>query len=84
MHGAFFHWPTLDLDDPDLRRLGLEVRGHGAPAEGPSDASGREVAEVEFVARSRRHGRAFRLHETSRFVREAGRWYCVDGTLHER
>ena len=36
-------------------------------------------AEVEFVARYRVAGRAVRLHECSRFVREAGRWYYVDG-----
>ena len=75
---------ALDLEDPDLCWLGLEVRLHRVPAGGPRDASGREVAEVEFVARSRRHGRALRLHETSRFVREDGRWYYVDGTLHAR
>lgn len=37
-------------------------------------------AQVEFVARSRVGGApAQRLHEISRFVREAGRWYYVDG-----
>ena len=42
-------------------------------------------AQVEFVARSRLHGRATRLHERSRFVREpeggTRRWYYVDGDL---
>ena len=38
-------------------------------------------ASVEFVARSKLGGRAQRLHETSRFVREDGRWYYVDGDL---
>ncbi|MDE2145681.1 MAG: hypothetical protein KGJ24_03220, partial [Burkholderiales bacterium] len=37
---------------------------------------------VEFVARSKQQGRAIRLHETSRFVREGGRWYYLDGDLH--
>ena len=37
---------------------------------------------VEFVARYRVAGRAVRLHETSRFVREGGRWFYVDGDLH--
>jgi SEC-C motif-containing protein len=70
---------TLDVDEPDLRWLGLEVRSHRAgPAADPVEA------KVEFVARSKRHGRAFRLHETSRFVREGGRWYYVDGTVHAR
>jgi SEC-C motif-containing protein len=34
---------------------------------------------VEFVARSRLAGRASRMHETSRFAREHGRWFYVDG-----
>ena len=51
--------------------LGLEVRDHRVV-----DA---EHAEVEFVARYRVGGRAVRLHERSRFVRDAGRWYYVDG-----
>ena len=66
--------PThLDLDAPGtLRWLGLEVRRHWR-----IDA---DHAEVEFVARSKAGGRpATRLHEISRFVREAGRWYYVDG-----
>lgn len=40
-------------------------------------------AEVEFVARYRVNGRAGRLHERSRFVLEAGRWYYVDGDALE-
>lgn len=58
--------------DPGVKWLGLEVRDHQ-----PIDAT---HAEVEFVARQRdRTGRAVRLHERSRFVREDGRWYYVDG-----
>jgi SEC-C motif domain protein len=59
--------------DPALRWLGLELRRHRQ-----SDAA---HAVVEFVARSKLGGRAQRLHETSRFVCEAGRWYYVDGDL---
>lgn len=59
--------------DPALRWLGLEVRRHLQ-----TDA---DRAVVEFVARSKRGGRAQRLHETSRFVREEGRWFYVDGDL---
>jgi SEC-C motif-containing protein len=33
------------------------------------------------VARSKLGGRAQRLHETSRFVREDGRWFYVDGEM---
>ena len=36
---------------------------------------------VEFVARCRVNGRAERLHEISRFVREGGRWYYIDGQI---
>jgi SEC-C motif-containing protein len=57
-----------------LKWHGLEVRRareHG------------ERATVEFVARSKLAGRASRLHETSRFVREDGRWLYVDGVVHD-
>jgi SEC-C motif-containing protein len=59
--------------EPAVRWLGLEVRRHEAHGDGR--------AVVEFVARSKLAGRAMRLHETSRFVREAGRWYYLDGEL---
>jgi len=62
---------AIDPFPPALRWLGLEVRRHA-----PVDAT---HATVEFVARSKLDGRAQRLHETSRFVREGGRWYYVDG-----
>lgn len=58
--------------EPGVKWLGLEVRRHL-----PTDA---DHAEVEFVARHRdAGGRAVRLHERSRFVREGGRWYYVSG-----
>lgn len=66
--------PHLDGFEPALRWLGLDVRRHTV-----IDA---DHATVEFVARSKLGGRAHRLHETSRFVREEGRWYYVDGDLH--
>ena len=56
-----------------LKWLGLEVRGARQ-----QDA---DHAEVEFVARSRLAGRGQRLHERSRFLREGGRWYYLDGEL---
>lgn len=40
-------------------------------------------AVVEFVARYRINGRAQRLHETSRFVREEGLWFYIDGDIHD-
>src|SRR5688572_16322062 len=57
----------LDFDDA-TRWLGLDVKRHVV-----DDA---DHAQVEFVARYRvGGGRAVRLHELSRFVREDGRWY---------
>ena len=65
---------TLELS-PHTQWLGLQVRAHRS--------TGSDTAEVEFVARSRDSGpgggRAQRLHERSRFVREGGRWYYVAG-----
>jgi SEC-C motif-containing protein len=36
---------------------------------------------VEFVARYKIGGTAQRLHETSRFVREEGQWFYLDGRI---
>lgn len=65
--------PLFDTSPP--KWISLQVRAHR-----PLDA---DHAEVEFVARYRIGGRAHRLHETSRFVREHGLWYYVDGDIHE-
>ena len=40
-----------------------------------------DTATVEFVARSRVGGRIHDLHEVSRFVRERGRWFYIDGAI---
>lgn len=64
---------TLQPNPAGLRWLGLEVRRRSV-----QDA---DHATVEFVARSKLGGRAQRLHETSRFVREDGRWFYVDGEM---
>ena len=41
-----------------------------------------DLATVEFIARYRLGGAsAARQHEVSRFVREQGRWFYVDGKL---
>jgi SEC-C motif-containing protein len=40
-----------------------------------------EHALVEFVARYKINGRAFRMHETSRFERIKGRWFYLDGEV---
>jgi len=63
----------LEANEPGLKWLGLEVRRHRVVDD--------HHATVEFVARSKLAGRAQRLHEISRFVREDGRWFYVDGDL---
>lgn len=61
--------------DASTQWLGLEVREHTVLDD--------SHAEVEFVARMRQPGgRASRLHERSRFVREDGRWYYLDGVVY--
>ncbi|HJV61473.1 MAG TPA: YchJ family metal-binding protein [Albitalea sp.] len=64
---------TLEADPAGLKWLGLQVRRH--------DQQDADHATVEFVARSKLGGRAHRLHEVSRFVREGERWFYVDGDL---
>lgn len=63
----------LEPNEPGLTWLGLDVRRHTVV-----DA---DHATVEFVARNKLAGRAQRLHELSRFVREDGVWLYVDGDL---
>ena len=64
---------TLDTEsDAQTRWLGLEVR---------HQAETGDTAAVEFVARFKIGGRAQCLHEVSRFVRQAGQWWYVDGSF---
>lgn len=68
--------PTaLHLEADAVKWLGLEVMRH--------EQSDVEHATVEFVARYKTGGRAQRLHEISRFVRESDTWLYVDGLLRE-
>jgi SEC-C motif-containing protein len=53
--------------------LGVEIKQHRT--------TGENSAEVEFVARFRLGGKAVRQHERSRFVREDGRWFYVEGDV---
>ena len=73
---ATWHTSTRPRDvspDDGTQWLGLDVRCHTVV-----DA---EHAQVEFVAHYRMAGRGARIHELSRFVREAGRWYYLDGNF---
>ncbi len=67
------HRPSEIVFDAGVKWLGLAIRHY------------RQIdsahAEVEFVARSRLHGQATRLHEISQFVNNDGRWFYVDGTM---
>jgi SEC-C motif-containing protein len=83
--------PTEQIVDPNekIQWLGLEVksalrlrqRKANLPEQPDSDT-------VEFVARFKIGGRAHRLHEVSRFLREPGddgvpRWFYLDGSFPE-
>ncbi len=61
---------ALNLDQ-DSKWLGLQVLRHEQQSE--------DQAIVEFVARYKVNGRAWRLQETSRFVRENGHWFYLQG-----
>ena len=63
---------SLDLD-PDLRWTGLEVLATTGGAMLATEGT------VEFRASYVRGGRRGSQHEDSRFVREGGRWYYLDG-----
>jgi SEC-C motif domain protein len=43
------------------------------------ESLGEDRAIVEFIAHYKIAGRAYALHETSRFVREGGHWFYIDG-----
>jgi SEC-C motif-containing protein len=60
----------LNTSSPQPQWIGLQVISHQQ-----QDA---DHATVEFVARYKINGRAFRMQEISRFVREEGRWFYVD------
>jgi len=93
---ATWHASTRPADaivnsDEKLQWLGLEVKSslrlRQRKAEAPDPATDLSEDTVEFVARYKVNGRAERLHEVSRFVREAGdgglRWFYVDGHFPE-
>lgn len=63
----------LAQDIPPPRWLDLKVLGYRLQDE--------SHATVEFVARQKIAGRAYRLHEVSRFVLTEGCWYYLDGDI---
>lgn len=64
---------SLELAHEPRKWLGLDVRRH--------EQLEPDHALVEFVARYKVGGRAYRMHEISRFVREAGQWFYMDGDI---
>lgn len=65
---------SLELvNEPRRKWLGLEINRH--------EQLEPNHAVVEFVARHKVSGRAHHLHEISRFVRETGQWFYVDGDI---
>ena len=55
--------------------IGLKIARHNQG--NPDDNEG----TVEFIARYKVNGKAHRMHETSRFLKEGGRWFYLDGEL---
>jgi SEC-C motif-containing protein len=64
---------SLAPNEQGLKWLGLQVKKHVR-----QDA---EHALVEFVARSKLGGRAYRMSEVSRFERLDGAWLYLDGEI---
>jgi SEC-C motif-containing protein len=58
--------------EPRTKWIGLEIKARTQTG---------DAMTVEFVARCKVGGRAQRINEVSRFVREDGRWYYVDGVI---
>lgn len=63
-----------ELELSPVKWLGLEVR---------DEQMAGDAGLVEFVARWREGGRGQRMHELSRFVRQEGRWFYIDGQVRE-
>ncbi len=61
---------TLAVDSSGTRWLGLQIKR--------SEQIDESHALVEFVARYKVDGKAFRLEEASRFVQEDGHWFYLD------
>ena len=67
---------TLNLDTESTPRwIGLKLVATRGGEEND------EAGSVEFVARYKVNGKAHRLHETSRFIKEQGRWFYLDGDV---
>ena len=82
--------PIIDQNEK-VQWLGLEIKSALRLRQRKADLPEQPNEDtVEFVARFKVHGRAHRLHEVSRFVREPDpavggkmRWFYVDGSFPE-
>ncbi len=61
--------------EQDVKWLGLSIRATEA------GLAKDDVGYVEFVARYKINGKATRIHERSRFLKENNRWFYVDGEM---
>lgn len=78
---ATWHTSTRPEDlhlstQPATKWLGLQVLQH--------QQANDSHATVEFVARYKINGRAFKLHEVSQFLLENGQWFYVDGEIDSK
>lgn len=60
--------------DPSIKWVRLQIVRHEEKG---------DDGVVEFIAHYKVNGRARKMHETSRFLREGGKWYYLDGTFNE-
>jgi SEC-C motif-containing protein len=67
----------LDLSDDKTKWMGLTILSSSGGSANDDEGM------VEFAAKYKIGGRAAKLVEKSRFVREKGRWYYVDGEVAE-
>lgn len=62
---------SLDLSDSRTQWIGLTVHEFHEVDE--------THQEVSFTAKYKDNGRAFKMREHSRFIKEGGRWFYLDG-----
>ena len=80
--------PIID-ENERVQWLGLEIKSTLRLRKRKVDSPALPDADtVEFVARYKINGRAHRLHEVSRFVREqaggVARWFYLDGSFPDK
>lgn len=61
---------NLLVDQKNIKWIELKILRHETEE---------TTAIVEFIARYKVNGKAEKIHELSRFIKEQGRWFYVDG-----